>query len=485
MFKSIDISGASFSIRSASFVQLVSKSINVVVQLAITMVLARLLTPAEYGTVAVLQVFTALFSVFADSGISVAIARSNELQRSDYERLFFLGLLMGLVLSIAFFALSAGVALFYGNQIYISLGAVLMLAVMFNSLNTVPNGILIKELKFKLIALRLVVCSTVVGLFSIALAFLGFGCFAIVLNSVLTALFVFVWNLKGSGLRMSIGGVRGVFEKVGSFSLYSLGNGVIFWVASNADTLLVGKLFGAEALGYYNKAYGLYAYPLNILTAPIVDTLVPFLAKLQDSLEAFRDKFMRVIRKISFLSALCLVGMHVCAYEIILIMFGNTWIAAIPLLSTLAFAVYSRGVNAAFSALLNAAGRPDLLMKSTGINTCITLAMIAIGGFLGTTEKLATCIVVAYNLEMILPIVFCARICLDMSVLRFIGNLLPDIFAAVLTCLLAAVVPWGTDAVLLSLTLKVIFVCLVMFTIKAFVMRLVFREKITGIKDFL
>ena len=483
MFKGLNIGGASASIRSASIVQLGSKSINIVAQLAITMVLARLLTPGEYGTVAVLQVFSSLFSVLADAGISIAIARSNDLGRSDYERLFFLSLLLGLGLSVCFFALSAGVAWFYCDRVYIPLGAMMTLAVMFNSLNMVPNGILIKERKFKLIAVRLVVCTVVVGAVSILLAFMGFGCFAIVLNTVLTSLFVLVWNLAGSHLKMSPGSVRGVFTKVGSFSLYNLGNGVIVWFANNADTLLAGKLFGTEALGYYNKAYSLYAYPLNVLTAPIVETLLPFLAQLQSDIDSLRERFLGVFRKVSFLSALCVAGMHVCSAEVILIMFGDGWGEAIPLLSILAFAVYSRGVNGAFSALLNAVGRADLLMKSTVVNTLITLAMIAVGGFLGSTEMLALCVVVAYNLEMILPVVFCSRFCLDMGFLRFVVRILPDILSAVAVCILAALVPWGIDSVILSLTVKTAFVCVLMFGIRLLVSRFAFREKRSSINE--
>ena len=465
--------------------QLGSKVINVVVQLVITMVLARLLTPAEYGTVAVLQVFSALFSILADAGISTAIARSQDLDQADYERLFFLSLLIGLGLSAAFLLLSFVVAWFYGNQIYVPLGAVMTLAVMFNSLNMVPNGILIKERKFKLIAVRLVVCTVVVGAIAIGLAFLGFGCYAIVLNSVLTALFVLVWNLVGSHLRMSFGSVREVYAKIGSFSMYNMGNSLIGWFAANLDTLIVGKLFGSEALGYYNKAYSLYSYPLNILTAPITDTLLPFLADLQSDVEALRACFLRVFRKVSFLSALCVAGMHVCAAEIILIMYGDTWVSAIPLLSALAFAVYSRGVNGAFSALLNAAGRADLLMRSTVINTGVTLAMIVWGGALGSVQTLATCVAIAYNLEMILPIWFCARFCLDMAPLRFFKHFVPDLGAALLTCVLAAAIPWSFDNVFLSAVVKAAFVCAVMFGVKVLVNRFVYHERIRSIKDII
>lgn len=483
MPKVLKIGDTSGSIRSASIVQVTSKFLNVIVQLGITMVLARLLTPSEYGVVAVLQVLSSLFGLLADSGISIAIARDQSLTRTDYERLFFFGLLMGVGLGLAFFVFSIGIAWFYGDDIYVSLGAVMSLAVFFNSLNMVPNGILLKERKFKVIAVRLVVCTVVVGAIVIALAYVGFGCFAIALNSVLTALFVLTWNIASSRLRMSFGDVRKVFAKVCDTFVYNLSNNVVGWLANNADTLLVGKMFGAETLGYYNKAYTLYAYPLNILTAPIVATLIPFLAELQNDAEKIRKCFLRVFHKISFLSALCVAGMNVCAPELILVMFGANWAEAIPLLAILAFAVYSRGVNGAFAALLNAVGRADLLMKSTATNAVVTLAMILLGGFQGSAQSLASCVAIAYNIEMILPIIFCSG-CLEIKSLYFFKHFLPDLFAAIGTCALAYFVPWCIDNVVLSLAVKGLFVLTVMCAIKLALSRLVLHERI-GIRDII
>lgn len=481
MRKRIDFASPSDSIKTASLAQIGSKVINVIVQLGITMVLARLLTPAEYGTVAVLTAFSSLFSILADAGVSTAIAQSQDLDKSDYERLFFLSLLIGIVLSVGFFSLCFGIAWFYEDSIYIPLGAIMTLAVIFNSLNMVPNGVLIKERKFKLIGMRLVVCTVVVGAIAILLAFLGFGCYAIVLNTVLTSLFVLVWNLASSHLRMSVGNVRDVFEKVGSFSVYNLGNQIIGWFAANADSLIVGRLFGASALGYYNKAYNLYSYPLNILTAPITDTMLPFFAPLQNNVEALRKRFLDVFHKVSFLSALCTAGMNVCASEIILIMYGENWAPAISLLSVLAFAVYSRGVNGAFSALLNATGRPDLLMRCTAINTIVTLGMIFLGGALGSVQSLATCVAIAYNLEMILPIYFCARFCLNMHPLAFFMHLIPDLGTIIATVALADVIPWQMPNVFLSLLANGIFVVGFMTTITVLVNKFVYHNNIKNL----
>ena len=445
-----------------------SKIVNVAIQLVITMVLARLLTPEEYGVVAVLTVFSSFFSVLADAGISTAIAQFQDLRQEDYERLFFLSLLLGIALSVLFFFLSFGIAWFYDNSIYVPLGSIMTLAVMFNALNMVPNGVLIKERKFGLIGMRLVVCSVVVGTIVILMALAGLGCFAIVLNTVLTSLFVLIWNLTTSHLKMSVGDIRPIARKIGSFSLYQFGHEAIVWVSGNADSLLAGKMFGAAALGYYNKASHLYGYPNNILAAPITSTLIPFLAPLQRDTKALRVKFLSVLRKVSFICALCTVGMSVCSDEIIQIMFGKTWAPAAPLLQVLALAIYARGVNSVHAPLMSATNRPDLLMRSTLANTLVTLTMICVGGFLGSVESLALCVAIAYNFELFIPVYFCSKYCLHMGIWSYFKTLLPDITIMLIALVFSSLMPWNMGNVFISLFAKgiaLVSIMLVMRTI--------------------
>lgn len=444
-----------------------SKIFNVAIQLIITMVLARLLTPEEYGVVAILTVFSSFFSVLADAGISTAIAQFQDLRQEDYERLFFLSLLLGLALSVLFFFLSFGIAWFYGNSIYVPLGTIMTLAVMFNALNMVPNGVLIKERKFGLIGMRLVVCTVVVGVIVILLALAGLGCFAIVLNTVLTSLFVLIWNLTSSHLRMSVGDVRPIARKIGGFSLYQFGHEAIVWVSGNADSLLAGKMFGAAALGYYNKAYQLYGYPNNILAAPITSTLIPFLAPLQRDTTALKTKFLSVMRKVSFICALCTVLMSVCSDEIIQIMFGRTWAPAAPLLRVLALAIYARGVNSVHAPLMSATNRPDLLMRSTLVNTLITLTMICVGGLFGSVESLALCVAIAYNFELFIPVYFCSKYCLHMELWDYFKTLLPDISVMIIALVFSLLMPWNIGNVFISLFAKGVVLVSLMLVMRA------------------
>lgn len=479
--KRINITKTTNSIRLASFIQLGSKFISIIVQLIVTMVLARLLTPEQYGVVAVLTAFSALFTVISDAGISTAVAQFQSLKQSDYERLFFVSFLLGFILTIGYIVFSFAIAWFYDDTVYVSSGCMMSFSVLFNALNMVPNGVLLKERKFTLIGLRLIVCNIVVGCVVVALAFMGAGVYSIVLQSVLTSFFILAWNLASSHLKMSVGDIRPVLRKVGRFSAFQLGNDAIVWLSANADSLLAGKMFGEASLGYYNKAYSLYGYPLTVLAAPITSTLIPFLSPLQKDVAALRAKYLSVVRKVSFIVALCSVWMNVCAVEVIQVMYGPKWNAAIPLLEVLALAIYARGVNSVHAPLLSAAGRSDLLMRSTTINTMATFVMILLGGALGSVQSLATCVAIAYNFELVIPVYLSAKYCLQMNVFRYFLNLLPDIVTGVAVILLSHMIPWHINNIFFSLFVKASFVLACMIAIRWVISisanRVIFKNK--------
>lgn len=227
---------------------------NVVAQLSVTMVLARLLTPEEYGIVAVLAVFTGFFSLLSDMGLSSAIIQFDDLTQDDYGHLFAISFLFGLVLSITFFLLSLCISVAYSNSLYVPLGALLMISVFFNSLNMVPNGLLLRKKRYDLVGFRLVSSTIIVGLLTIALACLGLGCYAIVLQSVLGSLFVFVWNWISSPVKFAKGSPLPTLKRVGKYSVFQFGTQAVGYFAGNLDSLLVGKFFGPSDLGHASRS---------------------------------------------------------------------------------------------------------------------------------------------------------------------------------------------------------------------------------------
>lgn len=452
MFKKV-----SSSIAHAALFQLGSKLINVIIQLAITMILARILSPEEYGVVAILIVFTGFFSILSDIGISSAIIQFQDLTDKDYRHLFTFTIVLGLLLSAVFYIVCVGLVYLYDNELYYSLGAILTLSVLFNAMNMVPNGLLLRDRRFDLVGVRLIVCTVIVGVITVFLAYAGFSYYALVINSVLTAFFVLLWNITHLRIKPLSGDFRPSLKKIWRYSVFQFGHEVLGYFARNLDSLIAGKFFGAAALGYYDKAYRLYGYPQTYLMSSIASTLRPFFALHQSEVKIMYEKLRKVAKTVSLLAAFCSCVICVSSYELIAILFGAQWIDAAPLLQVLSLSIYAQSMNTVLAPVMGATGRTDYLMLCTTINSLITIAMIVVGASLGTLYTMAVFVTVAYNLEVSLPLYYAIKKCLNESIQKYIRAFIPEIVAFIFVVWVGYTLKDWSSVALIALTEKVLF----------------------------
>ena len=423
------------SMLSALGMQLVSKYANVVVQLLITMVLARLLTPKEFGTVAIVTVFSSFFAILADMGVSTAIVQYKDLTKTDYDALFLFSIILGVVLTGLFCLLSLPISNVYDDGELIPLCCLTSLSVLFNTLNMVPNGILLREKRFKTISVRLVVVSVVAGAVAVAMAFLGFGCYALVWNVVLTSLFVLLWNWASTRVALTNPHFISPVRRILRFSGFQAGFSIVNYFARNLDNLLVGALMGSAQLGYYDKAYKVMQYPLNYLTGIFSNVLQPYLSEYQnDKLQLYKSwlAICRVLAVVGMLATALIVSFP---EEILLIMYGDQWLVAAPALGTLGLSVGIQMVNSTSGAIFQSAGRTDMLFRSGLICTLISIAGILVGIGIGSLWVLGLAISVAYALHFLVTGYLLVGKVLGESTLSFLLNFVPSIIAAVFATL--------------------------------------------------
>jgi PST family polysaccharide transporter len=414
------------SMLAALGMQLVSKYSNVAVQLVVTMVLARLLTPEEFGTVAIVSVFTSFFSILADVGISTAIIQYKELTKKDCDALFLFCILLGIVLAGLFCLVSLPVSVIYADSQLVSLCCLASLSVMFNSANMAPNGVLLREHRFAAMSLRLVVASVASGALAIVLAVAGFGCYSLVWQTVASSAVILIWNWIATDLKLSNPHFVAPLKIIWRYSIYQAGFSTVNFFARNLDNLLVGGLMGSAQLGYYDKAYKLMGYPINYLTGIFSDVLQPYLSEYQDDKEKLYSSWLGICR------VLALVGMFIGAIfvcfsrEIVLLMYGDQWSFAAPVVATLGISVGMQMVNSTSGAIFQSAGRTDALFKSGLICTCISLVAILVGVASGSIAFLGLCVSIAYGLHLIVTSRLLVRRVLGISALSFLRSLLPS-----------------------------------------------------------
>ena len=414
--------------------QFVSKYANVVIQLAIMMVLARILTPEQYGTVAIVTVFSSFFAILADMGVSTAIVQYKDLTKKDFDALFFFSAVLGVGLAAVFCLLSLPISMVYADGELVPLCCLTAVSILFNTLNMVPNGILLREKRFKTISVRLVVVSVVTGAAAVALALIGFGCYALVWNVILTSLFVFLWNWSATRVGFSNPHFGQAVKRIFRYSSFQAGFGMVNYFARNLDNLLVGAMMGSAMLGYYDKAYKVMQSPLNYLTGIFSSVMQPYLSEYQHDKKRLYESWLSICR------ILALVGMFVAAVivtfpeEILLVMFGEQWLMAAPALGMLGLSVGVQMVNSSSGAIFQSAGRTDMLFRSGLICTGISVVAILAGVATGSLAWLGLLISLAYLCHFMLTAYLLVWKVLEVSPLAFLVNFIPAVAAAVVSC---------------------------------------------------
>ena len=277
------------SIKKAGIINAVSRYTTVLLNLVFTSILARLLSPSDYGIVAVTSVFTNFFVILADMGIGTGIIQNKTLSKEEVNHIFGLTIYLGIFLTVVCALFGYPLSLFYKNELYIGICIILSLSLTFSTFNMVPNALLMKDKQFVKVAIRNIVVPIVTNIVAIILAFLGFKYYALVIQSVFLSFLTFTWNYysahKDYDLKVAFKIDFTGFNKIRNYSGFQFVFSLVNYFSRNLDNLLVSKVFNEAVLGIYDKAYRLMLYPLSMLTGVITPVLHPILSEHQDDFE--------------------------------------------------------------------------------------------------------------------------------------------------------------------------------------------------------
>lgn len=353
-----------------------SKYISVFIVLVINSILARILQPEEFGIVAAISVFTTFFNILADIGIGSAIVQNRKLSPNDINMLFTITLYLSILLTAFFGIFSLFIAGFYGNGVYIKIGAVLSLSLFFNTLNTVPNAVLMRNEAFVSVGIRTITGNLLSGICAICFALKGAGCYSLVIQSVCCAAVIFAWNFWSTRLKIKRKIDFSCVKKIKDFSVYLFGFNLLNYFARNVDNILIGKFLGETALGYYDKAYKLMLYPVQNLTYVLNPILHPILAKHQTNLDLIYINYVKLLKILSligiYISAFCLFN----GREIIFVIFGKQWGNAIRAFKILSVSIWFQVTNSSTGAVYASINQTKLLLKSGMIYIPIQIFLI-------------------------------------------------------------------------------------------------------------
>lgn len=265
------------------------------IQFIVTIVIARILTPADYGVIGLLTVFVAIANILLDSGFSQALIQKKDAGELEFSTVFFLNLMVGTLLYAILYVCSPYIARFYNIPDLTSYARILFLIIPVSSFGLIQNVIIQKCLQFKKSAIVSVSASLLSGLIGIWMAYAGYGIMALViqqlsLSFIRTVLYTAFRRWKPT-LKLSLAVIREMFVFSMNLMLHSLINTVM----KNVYVLVIGKYYNSDEVGYYNQANRFENFSASTLTSVIMKVSFPTLVYLKDDLSRTKEAYKRII----------------------------------------------------------------------------------------------------------------------------------------------------------------------------------------------
>jgi len=383
-------------------VAVLAQGLTFVLQTGSTIVLARLLSPEDFGLLGMVVAMTGFLTLFRDAGLGLASVQREILTREQASTLFWINAAVGAALTLLAVAMAPLLVVFYKDPRLLAVTIASAAAFLFSGLAVQHRALLNRAMRFATMAKIDVLALAGGASIAVSMAALGCGYWALVGMAVgipvITAAAVWIampW-LPGRPARAT--GVRSMLHVGGAVTLNSL----VVYLAYNTEKILLGRFWGAEALGLYGRAYQLATLPVQQLNASMSNVAYPALSRAQGDAERVRRAFLEGYSVVVSMTIPVTIGCAVFAEEIVRVMLGAKWVGAAEVLRLLAPAVLGFALVNPFGWFLQATGR-----VRRSLNMAFLIAAVVILGILAGLRHGPTGVALGYSTAMVLLVVPC------------------------------------------------------------------------------
>lgn len=347
----------------------------------VKLILARLLFPEDFGVVGMATVFTSFIQVLNDAGMGPAIIQKKDLTEKHLNTVFWTNIAWSVLLYLVIsFVVAPMAADFYEQPVLTTVIPILSISIVTSALNTVHFSQLRRDLNFKRIAVIRNTSSFVAGIIAISMAFLNFGVWALVANSVIAYVITVPLFYNATKWKPSGQWDKKILKEILSFGMFITGSKVIMNVVGNADYLLIGKWAGSVALGAYTLAFMMTNSVSGQVTSMLDTVMFPFYSSIQDDFEKLRKYYLKLIGYYTLILYPIMLTLFLFASELVPLFFGDKWGETIPPLRILALAVMVTVLTTGYNLLFRSTGNPKYEFKIQRITSlCVYLPCLAIG----------------------------------------------------------------------------------------------------------
>lgn len=347
----------------------------------VSVVLARLLSPEEYGLIGILMIFINLFNVVVEGGFTNAIIRKKDATDIDYSTVFYTNLVLSILMCLLLISSSWKIADFFNQPILKNLTQVMSLIIIINAVAIVPRVKLTKAIDFKSQTNITVISSILSGLVGIVLALYGVGVWSLVWQQItchtLTVLLLWSYTKWVPKMRFSWKS----FHEMWNFGWKLLASGVINSLWSEVYQIVIGKSYSTYALGLYTRASqfsGLCASNINTIVQKVS---FPVLSTIQDDISRLKDAYKTITCVTMFVTFVLLFGLLACSQAVVYVLVGEKWMECVPMMQILCLQMMFFPLHGINTIAIQVVGRSDITLKLNIFKCAINTFPIIIGLF--------------------------------------------------------------------------------------------------------
>jgi O-antigen/teichoic acid export membrane protein len=398
------------------------------VSLIITIILARLLEPSDFGLIAMIMVVVVIAGIFSDIGLGGALIQRRRVLQIHYSSVFFFNITVGLFLTLLSFFSASWIANFYGQEELESLIEVVSTLFFITSLSAVQNVILRKTLNYQLITKINVLASLYSGVTGIVLAYFGTGVWSLVAQIILREVFINILIWKKTSWVPSFSFSFKALKQLWRYGFNMFLAGVIDTVYEKIDYMIIGKLFTPAILGFFHQAKQLNMFVVKYSSGSLMSVLFPVLSKIQKDKLYFQTVFIKTLGIICFVTFLLLGELYLVSEELIVGLFGEKWAPSVIYFKILALSGFAYPISALMVNVISSRGKSGKFLKLEIYKKVIQSVNLYVLFMYGVEAFLYGLIVVSV-LGTLLNIKFAA----DEIDLRFFKIVKPIIIQALIT----------------------------------------------------
>ena len=329
----------------------------------VSIFLARLLEPSDFGLVAMVMVIIGIAGIFSDVGLGSALIQRRRVLPIHYSSVFSFNVTIGALLTLLTFLAAPLIASFYNNQELIPLTQVISFSFVIGAFSAVQSTKLRKELNYALLTKVAFISSLISGIVGISLAFNGAGVWSLVVQSLTQGIVynILIWSV--SHWKPSVEFSLKALMQLWAFGFRMFLSGLLDTVFTRLDTIIIAKLFTPATLGYFNRAKSLDQMVITYSSGSLMSVLFPLLSKIKNDLPRFQNVIIKSLGIITFVTFFLLGGLYLVSHELIVLLFGEKWLQSVYYFQILVLSGFAYPISALLVNVLSSRGNSKAFLR--------------------------------------------------------------------------------------------------------------------------